>query len=218
VYGGTGQLNFGANVYCGNGAPGITTTESAQLILAGAGQGHVWAGVGPANYYYIDVCCFDGDGAPAISNNGEIWYSAVTLLPSWDLGPNPCYCGSGFYPPIEGTQGTTQVDPPDPALSAVGTFSPHTTSTLTLHGLAGAHASLRVGRRVTVVADPSTQIETLVDGARMFDLGVIPASGTIDFPVYDPSWPPGTFLAAQATVTLPGGRIRRTNSVPMVFR
>jgi hypothetical protein len=55
--------------------------------------------------------------------------------------------------------------------------------------------------------------------ARIVQLGTLPASGEAQF-----SWtiPPvlakGTFLCAQASVTLPSGAAERTNSVPIVVR
>jgi hypothetical protein len=50
-------------------------------------------------------------------------------------------------------------------------------------------------------------------------LGTLPAGGTAGFDWHVPaSWSPGTKLFAQAELTLPGGEIRRTNSVPFIVR
>ena len=216
VRGGDGQWNIGIGQHCGDGAEGIRQTSSSELLIAGARHGFVGAGYGGINLSYSD-CCEDGDGTSAIINNvGSLWYSGAVLRGSSMLLSNPCNCSLYTYGPISGP--ATLVSPADPALSIVGTLTPLSTSILTLRGPVGAQATLEIGRRPVVVPDPDRWVETLVDPAQSVYLGVIPASREVSYSIYDPGWAPGTLLLAQGTIILTSMEIRRTNSVPMVFR
>jgi hypothetical protein len=80
-------------------------------------------------------------------------------------------------------------------------------------------ATLNFGRSPIVIADGAAAIEQLAAPSRVAHLGAVPGSGEVTLTWNIPTaLPVGTFLVAQADLVLPGGELRRTNSLPIVVR
>ena len=206
----------------GNGAVGIhLQSAGAELILAGSSA----QGGNGGDSFDAPDCCSNGNGASAIQNDGLTWYSSTTF--TGGMGWPSCNCTESQAPATVGS-GTFQSFPiADPTLDATGVPTGGGTVTLTLKGPPGAAALLEIGRKPVLVPDPDIQIEELVDPLRTYDLGVIPASGQVDFvlgtdalvaPRRFQNALPGMLLVAQAETTVGNSRSRRTNSIPLVVR
>ena len=83
----------------------------------------------------------------------------------------------------------------------------------------GSSVKLDLGRHAIVQDVPGLAEDVLVHTNRVFNLGVVPASGVVsfNFPLAA-SWPKGFTIFFQAVVTLPDTTIRYTHSIPVVLR
>jgi hypothetical protein len=89
----------------------------------------------------------------------------------------------------------------------------------TLRAPPGSTAVVRVGRSLALNATPGVVIEDLVGLSRTFPVPQVPAGGEVEWGFVVPaSLPVGFVFAAQMDVTLPGGELRRTNSIVGVLR
>ncbi len=206
----------------GNGAVGIhLQAAGSELILA---KSSLQGGNGGDNYDAPD-CCSNGNGASGIQNDGLTWYSTTTF--AGGMGWPSCNCAESQAPAMAGGGSYQSFPIADPTLGATGVPTGGGTVTLALRGPPGAAAVLRIGRRPALVPDPDVQIEELVDPLQTYDLGVIPASGEVDFALGMDALVakrrflnalPGMLLVAQGETTLGDARTHRTNSIPLVIR
>jgi hypothetical protein len=219
VLGGSGSLcATSLSFHGGDGAPAIELSAPGQLILAGGGVGYVDGGVGGFNFAYQD-CSHDGNDACSITtlSGTSLWYSGV-FISSGSYVCQPMHCLYCPIPPICGP--AVAVSPDDPTLDVSGEPVAGQTIRFTVYAPPGSSAILYFGRQAIIVpdADPSV-VEQLTPKARIVNLGTIPTSGQAQF-----AWPihaglqPGTLLIAQSEITLAGGAIRRTNSIPVIVR
>jgi hypothetical protein len=88
---------------------------------------------------------------------------------------------------------------------------------LRVHGEPGSFTRLLLGKRSQVLANPAVEIELLLERIWTYDLGFIPAKGSVDHVIpMGPDWPKevhdgSRLLLAQAMCTYPGGENRPTN-------
>jgi hypothetical protein len=218
VHGGDGSsCSSDPSFYAGYGSDGIDLSGLSQLILAGGGSAYVGAGYGGINWWYQD-CSHDASDGCAIVTSGQarLWYSLVTISSGYVI----CSYQHCTYCPLEPICGFgSEVMPEDPTLEVVGNPAAGQTITFTLYAPAGSSGILYFGRQAILVPDTNPSIvEQLTPKSRIVNLGTIPAA-PVQF-----SWPinaalqPGTLLIAQSEITLSGGAIRRTNSVPVIVR
>ncbi len=113
---------------------------------------------------------------------------------------------------------TTAV-PPDPTLRMLEVPAPGVNLTFRLVAPVGASAEMRIGAIPVVVPIGGLEEDVLVARAQTVGSGIVPAGGVLgfNFPI-GPNWQRGTTVFAQANVTLPGGEVRRTHSIPIVVR
>jgi hypothetical protein len=106
---------------------------------------------------------------------------------------------------------------PDPALERIAAAQAGGTASVKLRTQPGVFSRLFVGSVPVVQATPNVFVDSLVVKEATYALGFAPANGVVNasFPL-DPTWTPGTVVYAQAMSIFPGGKIRRTNSVPFV--
>ena len=219
IHGGNGSHCDQVNYYCGGGQEGLVLDTASQGILCGESGDPVESGYGPLNLYYGD-CSHDGWSACGISirNASSLRISGVTAFGHpWSAGFQCIY----FAGCDIGTPGGTLVQPPlvDPTLTVTGNPAGGSSVQFAIDGPSGAVAVLSFGRGAIVQVDPNTVIEKLTQALRSVNLGALPASGTVSFTLpLSSTLHPGAKLFAQAAVTLPGGEVRRTNSVPIIVR
>ncbi len=232
VRSGDGENIFVQNVTAGNGGAGILTSDTAQVIAMGTGTTSVTSGAGGLNWSYQD-CCFDGQGlAAAQLNGGTLWYGDIVWNPGWDHGfdTHGCCDENGQTSVFSGPGAHVDLTPPDPTLLTMqGVPSSGATIVFVVRGPVGARAHLAFGRRTTIVPGAPSEVEKLVATSGSIDLGMIPATGEIDYTVSIPDflvangnlvgWGPGTFFVAQAETVASGSvETQRSNSVPVVVR
>ena len=206
----------------GAGAPGIhLVSAGAEFILAGSSA----QGGNGGDSFDAPDCCSNGDGASGIQNDGVTWYSNTTF--TGGEGWPSCNCTESPAPAMAGNGSYQSFPIADPTLGATGVPTGGGTVTLALRGPPGANAVLRIGRRPVLVTDPDIQIEELVEPLQTYDLGVIPASGEVDFALGIDALVarrrfvnalPGMLLVAQGETSIDNARDRRTNSIPLVVR
>jgi hypothetical protein len=107
----------------------------------------------------------------------------------------------------------------DPTLGVSGDTSPGGVLHFEIRAHARSKAFLNYGRTPIVQSDSFAQIGVLVDVVRGLKLGAIPVGGQIEraFPIPSNA-AVGSLFVFQATVILPNGELRRTNSVPVIVR
>ncbi len=107
----------------------------------------------------------------------------------------------------------------DPTMRLLDDPIPGTNLTFRVVAPAGATARMALGALPVVVPIGGVEEDVLVARAKTYELGVVPANGVVGFNFALPAgWPAGTTLFAQATLTYPGGEVRRTHSIPVVVR
>ncbi len=185
-----------------------------------------------------------GDGGYGIELYGQAAQLLVTGIPSnvlvggtggWSTlyGPAPDGRGLRVYTTCSArvsgvtivnqtTQGTgtiTTVVPSDPTLRLLGVPVPGANLTFRLVAPAGASAQLRIGPLPVIVPIGGLEEDVLVARAQTVGSGIVPAGDVLgfNFPI-GANWLRGTTVFAQADVTLPGGEVRRTHSIPIVVR
>ncbi len=198
----------GSDAYCGDtgcgstagdGGPGVRLLGSARLLLSGSSEFFLQGGAGGGTNC---VSGFPGLAGPPllVSAGCEARISGETIVGAIQ------------------NQGTlVQATPADPFLRALGSATAGAPFTLRLSGPPGATAQVLLGRRPIVVPTPALDEEQLVPINRVFNLGTIPASGTVslNFPVAS-FWPSGFSVVFQGRVTLPDTTQLLTNSVPAI--
>jgi hypothetical protein len=204
----------------GDGAAAVRLAAGAEAILAGDGT-QLFRG-GDSGYgdfsHTIPSPCFlegyPGNGA-LVDPAAQLAWSGVAF--AGGLSYDHYTCVQYFGAPIQGP--AAQVVPDDPTLEIVGTPAAGSTVTIRLLAPAGSMARLNLGRNAIVVNDGLAPIEKLSTVARSVQLGVVPPSGirTVMWQI-PPGLATGNFLVLQAEVTLSGGVLARTNSVPVVVR
>jgi len=217
--GGRGSSCSQQGYYAGDGGIGLHADFNSQVILAGDPSFRVEGGAQGTN--------------PGTGNCFQYGFSGVGLLmetssavrKSGVLLDSPLFQFGQFCSPYPGTPlqnlggAYTLPTPDDPSLTSSGSVVPGGLVQFLLEGSSGASAVLAFGRTAILVPEPGIVIERLTPNTRVVSLGTLPAGGTATFDWHVPaSWSPGTMLFAQAELTLPGGEIRRTNSVPLIVR
>jgi hypothetical protein len=185
----------------GAGGPGIVLwNHSAQLLLTGIPANELVGGIGGWAYSYG----FASDGAGLnVSTTCSARVSGVTIASQ----------------STSGTGSITTAVPSDPTVRLIGVPTPGANLTLRVNAPAGSSAHMRVGAQPVVVPVGGLEEDDLVARAQTFALGTVPPTGVLGFNLpIGAHWPRGTTIFAQALVTLPGGEVRRTHSIPIVVR
>jgi hypothetical protein len=203
--------------YGSDGGPGLQLNTGDVVILAGS---HIIGGTEGWGFPHPTEppCNWDGIPGPGIRfvSPGLVEQSGSTIDGAMGFDP---YCNGIVAPAIQGAGTLTAIAPDDPALEMIGTPTPGGTVQVVVHAPPGSNVRLKLGRNPILVADGLTEIEQLSGTARQANLGIVSASGQITVNWNLPgSWTVGSFAVLQADVTVPGGALRRTNSVPVVAR
>ncbi len=193
----------------GNGGFGIFVANGTKLLLDGITTNTIHGG--DAGY---GIDCFH-DGSPAnglrVYQGGDARASSVTFI------------GGAFTcapPNAPGTGGTVDfVTPIDPSLAVSGVATAGQPLVFTLNGTAADTARIVLGRQA-VVTDLSNVFEDqLTNTLRVYDLGVLPASGGGQKSITVPSiLPKGYLLVFQGRTLGTDGVTRLTQSVPVIVR
>jgi hypothetical protein len=205
------------NYYGSDGGPGLQMYAGDVVILASSsvvGGTEGWGFPHPTE----PPCNWDGAPGPGIRflSAGLVEHSASTITGAMGFDP---YCNGITAAPIEGTGTLAPVAPDDPTLEMIGTPTPGGMVQVVVHAPPGSSASLVLGRNPVLVADGLTEIEQLAGTTRQVNLGIVSGSGQIAVGWNLPgAWTVGSFAVLLARVTVPGGALRRTNSVPVVAR
>ena len=197
----------------GNGGAGVLVVAGAEVILAGDSSNQIHGGKGGNGWLSNCAGGGAGHGGDGLKSFGSARYSGVTFLG----GTSACASRVGAAIAVAGTGSAVPATPNDPTLALLG-FEPGLSFNVTLSAPPGSVAHLWVGR--TMFAHPSVGIviELLTAKARLYSLGVVPASGVITANVDLPQLASGFILIAQADALLPSGETRRTNSQTMTVR
>lgn len=206
------QGGAGADIACadtgfcepaGNGGRGLSLSNGARVLLSGNAS-HVLAGGAAGDAY--SGCSIFPDGAPGagahVPATTELRTSGVTLVGAVAAG--------GVL---------DQVSPADPSMRVLETPTPGAILTFRVQAPPGSDVDVILGRQPILVEVPGLEEDVLATTNRVFDLGVVPENGTISlaFPT-SAAWPKGFLLVFQAVVTLPDTSVRRSHSIPVVFR
>jgi hypothetical protein len=219
VIGGTGA---DSNSWAYPGATGISLDHHDTCIFAGGGLAQILGGdggFGPDNFGPHIPCYYNGDGEVAVGGvtGSDFTYSGGTLQGgnSWQLTT----CAPLPQPAFGGTGTVTAAVPDDPTLDLVGTTAAGNSVQFVVRAPVGSVATLFIGRNLVVIADGLATIEQLGTHARAAHLGVVSGAGqaTVSWNI-PAALSTGTLVVAQAELVLPGGELRRTNSVPIVVR
>ena len=185
----------------GNGGAAVALSAGAELLVSGSSDFFLQGGSGG-----MSNCIGGGTGAAG---------PALVI----GAGCAARISGETISGAILNSGTLVQPSPDDPFLRALGSPTPGTPFTLRLSGPPGATAQVLLGRRPIVVPTPALDEEQLVPIHRVFNMGTIPASGTIslNFPVA-PFWPSGFSVVFQGRVTLPDTTQLFTNSLPAIVQ
>lgn len=183
----------------------LITGRGAELLAGGRGGSIVLYG-------------YAGDGGDGIevSATSSLRYSEVNPRGGFGGG----YGGSKGAP-ISPQVGAVVKLPKqaDPVLERLGDPAPGATITFKLRSKPGNYSRLFWGFAPTIKSSPGVLVDSLLVKQATIPIGVIPASGVLVIPyTVDPSFTSGTVLYFQAMSIFPSGKIRRTNSVPIVVR
>jgi hypothetical protein len=214
--GGSGQDTQTTSVSAGGGGTGTALVNSSALHIVGGSSRGGYGGICWAPQCASD-CSYDGPaGGGIIGLNGtDLFYSASTVATgaSFYYG---IHCVLLMTGAIVGSH-AVMVSPDEPTLDTSGSNGPGQPVTFTLHGTPGSQATMWIGRGLIVQSTPPIAIDLLVPQARVFALGVVPASGVVSRTFTIPATlPTGFAFAAQGQEILSSGEIRRTNSAPIV--
>jgi hypothetical protein len=160
-------------------------------------------------------CSFDGHPGHGlvVSAGGIVHRSAIT-----EHGGHTAYdCGYVEVTPIVGA---TIVDAPDsPSLSMTSDPIGNQNVTFTVTGVAGDSVRLRVGRQPVVVDLIDVLEDRLTLPLRTYDLGTMPASGSMQYTFHVPgSLAPGFLIVFQANAVALSGETRLSTSIPLIRR
>ncbi len=109
--------------------------------------------------------------------------------------------------------------PNDPTLRIVAAPKAGENATFRVHAVPGSSVTVLLGRDDQIVPQPGLAEDLLIVPVRFIDLGVVDGSGVISVNQPLPaSLGSGFVLHAQATVVMPLGDQRYTNSLPMLLR
>ncbi len=190
----------------GDGGPAIFVEAPAEVVVAGIATDTVRGG--DRGIDYGSPPFDDGAAGPGVLvTGGRLRYSGVSLAG-----------GSGGAPPLVVTGGTaTTPAVPDPTLAVSGQASMGGVVTLTLSGTPGAFATLAVGRESDVLETPHELIELLLERSGGLGVGPLDATGMAARSYAVNALSP-VVAWIQGELFAPGGRLRRTNSIPLVVR
>ncbi len=181
---------------------------------------------------FISSKALNGNGIKGFGG-GELLVAgqAEHVIATGPIGPGPALTlTTGIRGRVSGVtvQGTTVVTSgatlstpsiPDPTLRTLGPVLPGEVLTFRANAAPGSTVDLLLGRFPTVVDLGGPEEDLLVIEMRRFSLGAVGAGGVIGFNFTVPAFlGDGFTFFAQAEVTLPGGEVRHTNSVPVVLR
>jgi len=218
----TGDDGADVSQYCsgtaGDGGHGATIDTTSALIAVGGSYQGGHGGYHNGSYIFFNGCKSGapGNGIEACANGGTglVRHSGVTAIGGGSESSNcSWYWAAGIC-------ASNQVQPAggDPKLLLVGSTTASSPVTFEVHGPPGAKAVLYLGRKPTVVSEPGVDIERLTAKNVVWSLGTIPAGGVLTQHYTIPPMRPGSTFHSQAEVTLAGGEVRRTNSVPIIVR
>ena len=216
LYGGNGgDATAPTSGYGGDGGAGLEVADGV-AIVTGRGSDLILGGTGGT----IALYGYAGDGGDGIrvEAGASARYSNVLLRggngawPHWTSSPgSPLSVAPGGFAKLPSRA--------DPALERSSPPVAGGSVLLKLRGEPGSFSRLFIGMAPTVRATPGVLVEKLVVPQTTLALGFIPASGLLKYTLpLDATWTPGTVVHLQAMSVYPAGRIRRTNSVPLVVR
>jgi hypothetical protein len=204
--GGGGGSTCGDTGLCGadggNGGAGIRLTNNARLLVSGPAENQIRGGAAGIPDFYCTS--FPGTAGPALDIAA---------------GSQARISGQSIVGTIVNLGTLTQPALPDPYLRAVGDPTSGSNWTLRVSGQPGSTVQVRLGRRPTLSSPtPELDEEAMCPVHRVFNLGTIPAEGTIsmNFPI-PLSWDPGFSVVFQALVTPTAGAAQYTQSLPAVL-
>lgn len=190
----------GAPGIAGEAGSGVWSSWGARTLIAGTSAHTVEGGVGG----FGSTCACIGPSGPAV----ELLKSTLRIS---GVSATPISQDSLSI--------VTMPNPPDPSLSILTTPKGGQIETFRVAAEPGSTVSLMMGRNAIVAPYGNLEEDLLVQQQRVFHLGTVDASGVIgfNFPI-SAALPQGFTFFAQAKVTLPGGELRYTNSVPLIVR
>lgn len=214
VRGGSGGRSFDLLFSLGGeGASAVEITDGDALIT-GRGSDLLKGGRGGSILLYG----YAGDGGDGIhvSSSGSVRYSNVAVQGGGAGGWTASW-GQDVVVDPGGTVKQPKVA--DPVLERLGTPTAGGSFTLKLRSKPGNYSRLFWGFAPALNSSPGVLVDSLLMKEGTLPVGVIPPSGVLVIPItLDPALPQGTVLYYQAMSIFPSGKIRRTNSVPVVIR
>ena len=214
LYGGDGgNITTLGSGYGGLGGEGLLVTDGDVLLT---GRGAEVAKGGRGGSIIIYGYAGDGGAGARVKGTSSLRHSNVRLVGGKRGGQ---YASNGSSLVAATTATVKQPKFPDPVLERVGDPLAGSTLALKIRSRPGSYARLFWGFSPTINPTPGVLVDGLVVKEATIPVGFVPANGILQTSFdLDPSLPTGTTLYFQAMAIYPGGKIRRTNSVPVVVR
>jgi hypothetical protein len=210
-----GQLCGGS---AGNGGHGATIDTTSALIAVGGTYQGGHGGYHNGSGIFFSGCKsgLPGNGIEACSSGGTglVRHSGLTASGGGSEFSNCSWywaadiCASNQVQPADG----------DPKLLLFGSTEAGSVVRFKVYGPPGADALLYLGRKPKVISEPGVEIELLTPMSVTWPLGTIPPEGVLTRNYTIRPLKPGFTFYSQAELTLAGGEVRRTNSLPIIVR
>lgn len=211
-----GYSSYNVNGYGGDGGPGIDIVDGTVLIT-GRGAEELRGGKG----HGVQLYGYGGRGGNGVQvhSSSSVRYSKVKLIPGAGGSGGNTPGGMGSALSVDPGGSSKQAKLADPVLERLSTPSAGGTFGLKLRSKPGTYTRLFWGFTPIVKPSPGVLVDSLVMKEVTLPLGFVPASGVLvtQFTL-DPGLPSGCTIFLQAMAVFPSGKIRRTNSVPVVVR
>ena len=202
-----GDISCGDTGMCGDGAgdggSGLRLWGTARALVSGLPSQVYSGGTGGEASGGCQQFPDGEDGAGIRMGAGDqLRWSGVSLASLSNLG------GAVETPALA-----------DPTMRLLDEPTPGANLTFRVDAPPGSDVDVVLGRNPVVVDVPGLEEDVLTTTNRVFHLGIVPPEGVVslNFPT-SAAWPKGFVLVFQAVATYPDASVRRSHSVPVVFR
>ena len=204
--------------YGGEGGAGIEVASGGDALVMGRGAELFKGGRGGWSISIYGYSGDGGDGARVSGAASRLRHSQVKFAHGGGGGGNGVKGSKGQA--IGQVGGKVATPPtPDPTLERVTTPAAGGTVTFKLRSHPGAFSRLFVGSTPIVKPTPGVFVDKLVVPDTTYAVGQVSSTGISSYTIpLDPLWTVGATVHVQAMSIFPGGKIKRTNSVPVVVR
>lgn len=198
----------------GTGGPGVRLSAGSSVLCARGRLGQVRGGLGGSEPSHI----YAGSGGPGADVDAT---SAFTLSTGAALsgGPGQSFMACSYPGPQSVGVGPVQPTAPrQPVLEIRNRPFGSSPIRVMLFAPAGSSANLLVGSDMSITNTANVITPLLTSVQQTTSIGVVPAGESLAFDLNVGTHQLGDLVVVQAEVTLAGGAVMRSNSIPVVYR